>query len=161
MEQETTKRGLLELRQVIRDQIAKAEKELEAIDLLLSNWFDSEPDAPLSESGAPQSEPGAPQSEPGAPQGRRRGRRRATLQDRVQDSAYQILSQRGPMKRNLLTEMVIESGVEMNAQIPAKRVGKILGMDPRFQNNGGGIWSLVATEPESQKFEQTYIEFDR
>ena len=53
MEQETTKRGLLELRQVIRDQIAKAEKELEAIDLLLSNWFDSEPDAPPSEPDAP------------------------------------------------------------------------------------------------------------
>ena len=66
MEQETTKRGLLELRQVIRDQIAKAEKELEAIDLLLSNWFDSEPDAPPSESDAPQSESGAPQSESGA-----------------------------------------------------------------------------------------------
>ena len=167
MEQETTKRGLLELRQVIRDQIAKAEKELAAIDLLLSNWFDSEPDAPPSEPDAPPSEPdappsesGAPQSEPGAPQGRRRGRRRASLQDRVQDSAYQILS-RGPMKRNLLTEMVIKSGVEMKAQRPAKQVGKILAMDPRFRNNGGGIWSLAATEPESQKFEQTYIEFDR
>ena len=148
MEQETTKRGLLELRQVIRDQIAKAEKELEAIDLLLSNWFDSEPDAPPSESDAPQ-------SEPGAPQGRRRWRLRPTLQDRVQDSAYQILSQRGPMKRSLLTEMVIESGVEMNAQKPAKQVGKILAMDPRFQNSGGGIWSL-----ESQEDNQTYIDFD-
>ena len=72
----------------------------------------------------------------------------------MQDSAYQILSQRGPMKRSLLTEMVIESGVEMNAQKPAKQVGKILAMDPRFQNSGGGIWSL-----ESQEDNQTYIDF--
>ena len=97
----------------------------------------SESDAPQSESGAPQSEPGAPQSEPSAPQGRRRRRLRPTLQDRVQDSAYQILSERGPMKRSLLTEMVIESGVEMNAQKTCQTGGKDSGDGPPISKQRG------------------------
>ena len=82
---------------------------------------------------------------------RRRTPRKGTLQDRVQVAAYEILKSGGWIKRSLLTKMIIESGVTINAQKPSKQVGKILKLDSRFQNDGRGYWSLVHEAPQSEE----------
>ena len=158
MEQETTrsdfKRYLLEKRQVMVDRIAKAQeeiaeaqKEIEAYERVFSGLG--------SEAEWPQSEVDSPQERPTRPPRRPRTPRKGTLQDRVQIAAYKILKESGgPLKRKELTDRVIASGVPMNAVNPPKQLGKILKLDPRFQNSGGGLWSLVEQESQLQEVEQ-------
>ena len=104
----------------------------------------------------------SPQERPTQRPRRRRTPRKGTLQDRVQTAAYKILKEEGrPLKRKELTDRVIESGVTMNAEKPPKQLGKILKLDSRFHNIGGGLWFLAELVPQPQNLEQVAEDVSR